>query len=70
MMLVSVQQEPSHAAVSWHDGKEALAHFEQMCQNDKIVVLMFVCFSHVGLVDEGLCYIDCMGSYQSIFSTM
>lgn len=69
MMLVSVQQEPSHAAVSWHDGKEALAHFEQMCQNDKIVVLMFVCFSHVGLVD-GLCYIDCMGSYQSIFSTM
>lgn len=70
MMLVSVQQEPSHAAVSWHDGKEALAHFEQMCQNDKIVVLMFVCFSHVDLVDEGLCYIDCMGSYQSIFSTM
>jgi hypothetical protein len=70
MMLVSVQQEPSHAAVSWHDGKEALAHFEQMCQNGKIVVLTFVCFSHVGLVDEGLCYIDCTGSYQSIFSTM
>jgi pentatricopeptide repeat protein len=41
-------------------GKEALKHFEQMCEegvqpNDITFVCLLLACSHAGLVDEGMC---------------
>jgi pentatricopeptide repeat protein len=61
---------PSHDVVSWNailggcakhgHGKEALRHFEQMCEegvqpNDITFVCLLSACSHAGLVDEGIC---------------
>jgi len=72
---------PTRNLVSWNamlggyamhgHAKEALEHFQQMCQEgvevDKVtfVSLLSAC-SHVGLVDEGLCYFESMGSVYRI----
>jgi pentatricopeptide repeat protein len=42
------------------DGKEALQHFEKMCQegvqpNGTIFVCLLSACSHAGLMDEGMC---------------
>jgi pentatricopeptide repeat protein len=56
-------------------GEEALTHFEQMCQKDfEINNVTFVCLlsacSHAGLVDEGLCYFESMGSVYGLPATV
>jgi pentatricopeptide repeat protein len=72
---------PTRNLVSWNamlggyamhgHAKEALEHFQQMCQEgvevDRVtfVALLSAC-SHVGLVDEGLCYFESMGSVYRI----
>ncbi|KAH9532183.1 hypothetical protein CY35_19G076700 [Sphagnum magellanicum] len=68
---------PSHNVISWtamlqgfamHGyGKEALEHFEQMCENSiEVNDVTFICLlsacSHAGLVDEAVGYFDSMGS--------
>jgi pentatricopeptide repeat protein len=76
---------PSCHAVGWTamlngyaihgHGQEAIAHFEQMCEegveldNIALVCLLSAC-SHAGLVDEGLCYFNSMGSVYSISPTV
>ncbi len=76
---------PSCHAVAWTamlngyaihgHGQEAIAHFEQMCEegveldNIALVCLLSAC-SHAGLVDEGLCYFNSMGSVYSISPTV
>jgi pentatricopeptide repeat protein len=76
---------PSCHAVAWTamlngyaihgHGQEAIAHFEQMCEegveldNIALVCLLSAC-SHAGLVDEGLCYFNSMGSIYSISPTV
>jgi pentatricopeptide repeat protein len=56
-------------------GEEALTHFEQMCQKDfEINNVTFVCLlsarSRAGLVDEGLCYFESMGSVYGLPATV
>ncbi|CAM6042113.1 unnamed protein product, partial [Sphagnum compactum] len=75
---------PSRSVVSWtamlqrfamHGyGKEALEHFEQMCENSvEVNDVTFICLlstcSHAGLVDEALGYFDSMGSVHNIRAT-
>ncbi|KAH8934858.1 hypothetical protein BDL97_17G001400 [Sphagnum fallax] len=56
-------------------GREALAHFEWMCEeavpinNVTFVCLLSAC-SHAGLVYEGLCYFDSMGSVYDVSVTV
>lgn len=56
-------------------GKEALGHFEQMCQEEvemdqvTFVALLSAC-SHAGLVDEGWRYFESMGLVHSISATV
>jgi pentatricopeptide repeat protein len=56
-------------------GKEALGHFEQMCQEEvemdqvTFVALLSAC-SHAGLVDEGWHYFESMGLVHSISATV
>jgi pentatricopeptide repeat protein len=72
---------PSLNVVSWTamlkgyaihgHGKEALGHFERMCEEGvEVNGVTFVCLlsacSHVGLVDEGLHFFESMGSVYSI----
>jgi pentatricopeptide repeat protein len=74
----------SHDVVSWNallqgvamhgHGMEAVAHFERMCKEGaKANIVTFVCLlsacSHAGLLDEGLCYFDSMGSVYRIAAT-
>ncbi|CAM6065707.1 unnamed protein product [Sphagnum tenellum] len=76
---------PTRNVVSWNamlggyslhgHGKQALELFEQMCQEgvemDRITfVLLLSACSHAGLVNEGLCYFESMGSVYSIPATM
>jgi pentatricopeptide repeat protein len=72
------KQMPSCDGVSWsamlggcalHDGKEALTHFEQMCEEDVLpnditsICLLSAC-SHAGMVDEGMrCYTSMITVY-------
>jgi pentatricopeptide repeat protein len=67
---------PMHNVVSWTvmlqgyamhgHGKQALEHFEQICQESvDINSVTFVC-SHAGLVDEGIHQFDSMGLVYSI----
>jgi pentatricopeptide repeat protein len=55
-------------------GKQALAHFEWMCEEGDINDATFVCLlsacSHASLVDEGLSYFDSMASVYSISATV
>jgi pentatricopeptide repeat protein len=55
-------------------GKQALAHFEWMCEEVDINDATFVCLlsacSHASLVDEGLSYFDSMASVYSISATV
>jgi pentatricopeptide repeat protein len=76
---------PMHDVVTWtamlkgyamHGlGKEALRHFEQMSQAgvemDQVtfVSLLSAC-THAGLVDEGLCYFESMGSVYGVPATV
>ncbi|CAK9267147.1 unnamed protein product [Sphagnum jensenii] len=76
---------PTRNVVSWNamlggyslhgHGKQALELFEQMCQEgvemDRITfVLLLSACSHAGLVNEGLCYFESMGSVYSIPATL
>jgi pentatricopeptide repeat protein len=69
---------PSCYVVSWnamlggcalHDGKEALTHFEQICEEGVLpsditsVCLLSAC-SHAGMVDEGMC---CYASMITVY---
>jgi pentatricopeptide repeat protein len=76
---------PMHDVVTWtamlkgyamHGlGKEALRHFEQMSQAgvemDQVtfISLLSAC-THAGLVDEGLCYFESMGSVYGVPATV
>ncbi|CAM6073835.1 unnamed protein product [Sphagnum tenellum] len=76
---------PMHDVVTWtamlkgyamHGlGKEALRHFEQMSQADvemdqvTFISLLSAC-THAGLVDEGLCYFESMGSVYGVPATV
>jgi len=75
----------SHNLVSWTamlrglamhgHGKEALVHFERMCQEGvDLDDITFVCLlsacSHAGLVDEGLCFFDSMGLVYNVSATL
>jgi len=56
-------------------GKEALAHFEWMCEegvdiNDATFVCLLSTCNHASLVYEGLSYFDSMGSVYSISTTV
>jgi pentatricopeptide repeat protein len=74
---------PSQDVVTWNamlggcamhgHGKEALQHFEQMCEGAQPDDIIFICLlsvcSHAGLVDEGMCcyapmVTDCMISVK------
>jgi pentatricopeptide repeat protein len=60
---------PSQDVVTWNamlggcamhgHGKEALQHFEQMCEGAQPDDIIFICLlsvcGHAGLVDEGMC---------------
>jgi pentatricopeptide repeat protein len=74
----------SHDVGSWNallqgvamhgHGMEAVAHVERMCKEGvKANIVTFVCLlsacSHAGLLDEGLCYFDSMGSVYRIAAT-
>jgi pentatricopeptide repeat protein len=55
-------------------GKEALEHFEQICENSvEVNDVTFICLlstcSHAGLVDEAVGYFDSMGSVHNICAT-
>jgi pentatricopeptide repeat protein len=56
-------------------GKEALRHFEQMSQAGvemdqvTLISLLSAC-THAGLVDEGLCYFESMGSVYGVPATV
>jgi pentatricopeptide repeat protein len=69
---------PSHDVVSWNSilggcamhghSKEALKHFEYMCEGVQPNDITFVCLlsacSHAGLVDEGMC---CYASMTTVY---
>jgi pentatricopeptide repeat protein len=71
---------PSRAVVTWNailggcamngHGKEALKHFEQMCEegvqpDDIIFICLLSACSHAGLVDEGMhCYASMVTDYM------
>jgi pentatricopeptide repeat protein len=76
---------PSRDVVTWTamlngfsmhgHGGEAIAHFEQMCEESiEINNITFVCLlsacSHAGLVYEGLCYFDSMNLVYRICPTV
>jgi pentatricopeptide repeat protein len=76
---------PSRDVVTWTamlngfsvhgHGGEAIAHFEQMCEECIVINnITFVCLlsacSHAGLVYEGLCYFDSMNLVYRICPTI
>ncbi len=76
---------PSHDVVSWNailggcamhgHGKEALKHFEQMCEegvhpDDITFVCLLSACSHAGLVDEGMCCYASMIEVYMISATL
>ncbi|CAM6016852.1 unnamed protein product [Sphagnum balticum] len=75
---------PTHNVISWNAllggyaitgrGKEALQQFEQMCQEGVAVdsvtfIALLTACSRAGLVNEGFCYFEMMGSVHGISAT-
>ncbi|CAK9205970.1 unnamed protein product [Sphagnum troendelagicum] len=75
---------PTHNVISWNAllggyaitgrGKEALQQFEQMCREGVAVdsvtfIALLTACSRAGLVNEGFCYFEMMGSVHGISAT-